>query len=59
VGIAAVGCKEDIVDHKALVVAAVAAAAAWEAFPLVALASEAILLAAVASEAFVVPIEIA
>jgi hypothetical protein len=57
VGIAAVGCMEDIVDHKALVVA-------LEAFPLV-VALEAIPLAAAAaaaaaaSEAVVVPIEIA
>ena len=50
-GIAAVGCKEDTADHKALVVVAAVAAAASEAFPLAVLA--------VASEAFAVPIEIA
>ena len=51
-GIAAVGCKEDTADHKALdVVVAAVAAAASEAFPLAVLA--------VASEAFAAPIEIA
>ena len=60
-GIAAVGCKEDIAVRRALVVAA-AVAAALEAVPLVApaAASKVFPLAVPAAlEAFAVPIEIA